>query len=44
MREGTAILKGQVETEAQREQASSIASSLIGVNSVDNRLLVEPQV
>jgi osmotically-inducible protein OsmY len=43
VRDGAAILKGQVESEAQRAQAGTIASRLIGVNSVDNRLLVEPQ-
>ncbi|WPL16473.1 periplasmic protein [Thiorhodovibrio winogradskyi] len=43
VRDGAAILKGQVDTEAQREQAGSIASHLIGVNRVDNRLLVKTQ-
>lgn len=40
VRDGAAVLKGQVETQAQREQAGAIANDLIGVNSVDNRLLV----
>ena len=43
VRDGAAILTGQVETEGQREQASNIAGSLTGVTRVDNQLSVEKQ-
>ncbi|MGE0450986.1 MAG: BON domain-containing protein [Vicinamibacterales bacterium] len=39
---GTVTLKGNVESDAQREAAERIARETDGVNSVDNQLRVQP--
>nr|WP_249679712.1 BON domain-containing protein [Pseudomonas sp. PIA16] len=40
--DGTAVLKGQVETQVDRELAEQIALDTSGINKVDNQLVIDP--
>lgn len=43
VKEGTAILTGEVTDPAQKDKATQVASKAKGVKKVDNRLIVSPQ-
>lgn len=43
VKEGTAILTGEVTDPAQKDKATQVASKAKGVKRVDNRLIVSPQ-
>lgn len=42
--QGTAILKGKVENQVDKELATQIAGDTQGINKVDNQLEIDPQV
>ncbi|MFJ3486730.1 BON domain-containing protein [Pseudomonas sp. NPDC090202] len=42
--QGTAILKGKVENQVDKELAAQIAGDTEGINKVDNQLEIDPQV
>jgi osmotically-inducible protein OsmY len=42
--QGTAILKGKVENQVDKDLAAQIAGDIQGINKVDNQLEIDPQV